>query len=276
MASNYQKSKQTPMTLNDLLQKAASHTWKSPRHHMIACAHVRDAIEIMGRPLLKDVNTEMVDNYVAVVSQDLRPASVNRKLSALRVLLKYAYDREWIQKLPKFTWMKEDNERIRWLTADEEKRLLELLPEDVSAFCEILIHTGMRRAELLYAQHEQIDGDYLRLWKTKTGKARSVPLSPRAKELVDKWLPFNLTETNIRCAWRKAKKQMGLEQDKDFVLHMLRHTTATRMLKTTGNLAVVQKMLGHAKIATTLRYAHVADDTLLDAVRLTAENAHRL
>jgi site-specific recombinase XerD len=63
---------------------------------------------------------------------------------------------------------------------------------------------------------------------------------------------------------------MGLEDDPNFVMHTLRHTTATRMLDTTGNIAVVQRMLGHAKIATTMRYAHVSDDALLSAVRQTS------
>jgi site-specific recombinase XerD len=64
---------------------------------------------------------------------------------------------------------------------------------------------------------------------------------------------------------------MGLADDRHFCLHMLRHTAATRVLDTTGRLEVVQKVLGHSKIATTQRYAHLSDATLLDAVRRTAE-----
>jgi site-specific recombinase XerD len=60
---------------------------------------------------------------------------------------------------------------------------------------------------------------------------------------------------------------MDLEDDEDFVLHALRHTAATRTLAKTGNLAMVQKLLGHRKIETTLRYAHISDDDLLAAVR---------
>ena len=155
--------------------------------------------------------------------------------------------------------------------------MLSLLPEDVSAFCEILIHTGMRRGELLGMQRDQIDGNYVRLWKTKNGKARSVPLSDRAKELIDQWIPFDLKVSRIRTEWLRAKKAMGLEDDKDFVLHMLRHTTATRMLDTTENIVAVQRMLGHSRLETTMRYAHLSDESLLDAVRRTtskhAQNA---
>ena len=260
-----------PQTLQELLDKAAPHLWKTRNHNAISYANIRDAIVILREPKLSDMTTAAIDEYTRVVSEDIRPSTVNRKLSSLHILLKYAYDREWLAKMPKFTWMKEDNERIRWLTEEEEIKLLAILPPEISAFCEILIHTGMRRDELRTMQRDQLNGDYARLWKTKNGKARSVPLSARARELMEQWVPFNLEVHTIRRAWVKAKIEMGLEHDSNFVLHTLRHTTATRMLESTGNIAVVQKMLGHSKIQTTMRYAHVSDEHLLDAVRLTTE-----
>jgi integrase len=96
-------------------------------------------------------------------------------------------------------------------------------------------------------------------------------MSQRAQVLIKDFLGDKPDVVRIHKEWLKAKKTMGLEKDKNFVLHILRHTTATRMLDTTGNIAVVQKMLGHAKITTTMRYAHIADDKLLEAVQATSE-----
>jgi integrase len=196
-------------------------------------------------------------------------------MAALHTLLKYAYDREWIEKLPKFSWQQEDNQRIRWLSPEEEAQLLSLLPPDLSAFCEILIHTGMRRGELLSLQPDQLDGDYARLWKTKTKTPRSVPLSPRAKELMEQWVPFDMKLSYINVEWNKARKAMGMEEDKNFVLHMLRHTTATRWLDATSNIALVQKVLGHSRLETTMRYAHTSDDQLLQGIGLVAQKYDR-
>lgn len=270
--SRFQRKKEVPVTLKQLLRYASDRLWGGKAYQRTAETNVWDACEILGDPKLTDIDSEMIAEYASVVSEGLSDATVNRKMMSLHTLLKFAYDREWIARVPKFEWRKEDNEYIRWLSKEEEQQLLTLLPERYAAFVEILIHTGMRRGELLSLKPDHVDGDYARLWKTKTKKARSVPLTDRAKELLQKHLPFDdMTPGTIRYEWDKVRKAMGMMEDKHFVLHMLRHTAATRVLDTTGRLEVVQKVLGHSKIATTMRYAHVSEPTLLDAIRRTAE-----
>lgn len=260
------------MSLLDLLYRAAPMLWSKHEHQKWSVKNVEDFFVTMGRPNVEDINTLMVDEYVHKLKQRLALASVNRKLNSLHKLLKWAVDRDMMEKMPKFNWQKEDNERVRWLSIEEEKQLLSLLPEEISAFCEILLLTGMRRDELRTMKRDQIDGDFARLWKTKTGKARSVPLTPRVKELMDKYVPFNLQKHTIYRAWKKAQKEMGLEHDEDFVLHTLRHTAATRLLDTSKNIVIVQRLLGHAKLTTTSRYAHLSDDLLLQSVNESATN----
>lgn len=268
--SLYNSRLDKPVTLRELYVKAHPILWKGAWAKTV-WTNLEEADEIMGRPKLADVNTAMIEDYKQVLSTIVAPATCNRKMNALHKLLKWAYQRDYITKMPVFPWNPEDNTRVRWLKPEEEKQLFSLLRPDIAAFCEILMHTGLRRSELLNLKPEHIDGDYARIWKTKTGKPRSVPLNDRAKELCKQWLPLDIPRMTLHTHWLKAKKAMGLEHDKDFVLHMLRHTAATRMLDATGNIAVVSKLLGHAKITTTSRYAHVADEQLLEAVRLTAK-----
>jgi len=255
------------MQMKELIRQYCKLGKGSYKYQLAVSANLNHACTFLGNPDICMINTSSIDQYTGHLKVTLKPASVNRKLTNLHSLLKYAYDREMIVKMPKFSWEKEDNEKIRWVSTQEEQELLQALPEVTSAFCEILIHTGMRRGELLSITPANIDGDYIRLWKTKTGKARSVPMSPRAKALVAKYVPFTLSEQQITRDWNAVKGSMGLKDDPNFVLHTLRHTTATRMLQRTGNIAIVQKMLGHAKITTTMRYAHIADEQLLQAVQ---------
>lgn len=268
--TRYNSSLEKPATLRQLYTKAYPILWKGAWAKSV-WTNLEEADEIMGRPKLEDVNTALVEDYKHTIGQLVAPATVNRKMVCLHKLLKWAYQREYIARMPVFPWNKEDNTRVRWLKPEEEEQLFKLLPPAISAFCEILVHTGMRRGELLRLKPEDIDGNYARLWVTKSGKPRSVPLNDRAMELCKQWLPFTFTQFVLNYEWNKAREAMGLADDRDFVLHMLRHTAATRMLDATGNIAVVSKLLGHAKITTTSRYAHIADDQLLEAVRLTAK-----
>jgi integrase len=74
-------------------------------------------------------------------------------------------------------------------------------------------------------------------------------------------LPF--TKTGWRKTWATILKNKEIT---DFRWHDLRHTSATWTLRATRNIALVQKMLGHADIASTQRYAHVMDEELRDGV----------
>lgn len=255
------------MKMSEVIQKYNRTITGTIKYQLTVNSNLKKACVFFGNPDISEINTGMVDDYICQLKKANKPSTVNRVVCNLHSLLKYAYDRELMDKLPKFSWQKEDNERVRWLAPEEEAKLLSLLPEQTAAFCEVLLHTGMRRGELLSLTKDNVDGDYIRLWKTKNGKARSVPMSKRAKELVNQYVPFTLTVSQINRDWNKARKEMGLEHDADFVLHTLRHTTATRMLQRTGNIAIVQRMLGHAKIQTTMRYAHISDQQLLAAVQ---------
>ena len=63
--------------------------------------------------------------------------------------------------------------------------------------------------------------------------------------------------------WRATLNAAGIP---DFRFHDLRHTFATRLLRKTGNLKLVSRLLGHTTVETTTRYAHVLDDDLQNAM----------
>lgn len=261
----------TPTTLSELLRIAGRALWRGKAYELTAYRNVEHFIKVVSDLPLHAVKTTTIDDFVDEVRGSIKDSTVNRKLTNVHSILKYAHDREWIQKMPKFSWHSEEDGRIRWITPDEETQMFALLVEwdeiEVARFIRVALDTGMRRSELLNLQSKDVDGPWVRLWVNKTKKARSVPLTEEAQELLAQGLPFDVTEYKLRLVWNRLKESMGLEDDEDFVLHALRHTRATRTLAKTGNLAMVQKLLGHRKIETTLRYAHISDDDLLSAVR---------
>lgn len=259
--------KDQPETLLDLYLKARG-VWAGKASEALNCANVEEIAEILGNPKIHEITTVVLDQLADELNIGRTGSTVNKKLSSLSMMLRYAYHREWIDKMPMVPWREASRTRLRWLKGNEEAQLLCQLPDDVRAFCTILLDTGMRRGELLKVTKENLDGDFIRLWpnQTKTKRERSIPLSPRAKLLAHQWIPFKLNLNKIRWSWDKAKSGMGLANDKDFVLHTLRHTAATRMLEATNNLALVKDMLGHSNIQTTIKYAHTNPQQLLEAV----------
>ena len=77
-----------------------------------------------------------------------------------------------------------------------------------------------------------------------------------------------ITKEGFKTEWRRSLHRSGVE---NFRFHDTRHTAATRTLRT-GNLKVVQQMLGHENIATTAKYAHA----MVDDMRAAMEAANSI
>jgi integrase len=271
-----------PKTLSQLLVKAAPMLWDADKHGILSQKKVQWIVNECGDVRLDNIPADLVDRVVLKLRKaDKAPGTVNRYLSALHAVLGWGAKpgRRYVPVMPEFSWQDEDEGRIRWLTPDEEHRLIATLRalgeprwakriqppdcwEEVADFCIVAIDTGCRLSELLSAQPDQLDGKWLRLWKTKNGKPRSVPLSDRAQAILATRLPWRIRTHQLRYAWNKAKLAMGLSQDGEFVFHALRHTRATRLVEMGVNLRVIQQFMGHRAIQTTLRYAHVSDEML--------------
>lgn len=261
-----------PENLMGLLRRAAPVIWKGKAAERTMCRNVEEAAEIMGNPKLSEINTSLIDQYKLVIASHLAPGTVNYKMANLHRILKFGYEREWIDRMPKFENMQVHNEREKVYTEEEVMRVLSFLREkgrdEAADYFEVLYLTGMRRGELLKSNASQIQGNWLVLKAkdTKTKKSRRVPLNDRALELLKARLPFTLCANSFLNHWNEARDAMGYKDDPEFVPHVLRHTRATMALSKTRNLVVVQRLLGHSTVKTTQRYAKVLDDDLMDAV----------
>jgi integrase len=142
----------------------------------------------------------------------------------------------------------------------------------------LLALTGARKAEVLKARWEHVDFErrFLTVPRAKSGQRRHVVLSdaalavlrlqPRAAGQVFVFPSARLPGTpieGVRTVWARVKAAAGLPADTR--LHDLRHTFASMCVNGNVPLYNVSKLLGHSSQATTTRYAHLRDDTLLEA-----------
>ena len=227
----------------------------------------------------------------------LKKTTQNYYLIALRSFLNYFANRD-ISSLPaeKIKLAKDKNERIvNFLNLEQIEKLLDV--PDVStligsrnrAILEVLFSTGLRVAELVSLNKEQIK------LKTETkdleisvigkgGRIRTVFFSQRATEWLKKYLETrNDKEKSLFINYQGGKPGARLTVrsierlvKKYTVLaglplitspHTLRHSFATDLLTQGVDLRLVQEFLGHRNIATTQIYAHVTDKRLRDVHR---------
>lgn len=103
---------------------------------------------------------------------------------------------------------------------------------------------------------------------TKSGKVRSVPISPELQAfLIEHWKRHGQCCKAI-TSFRRALARTTIDLPRGQASHGLRHTFASHFIQNGGNILTLQKILGHSSLAMTMRYAHLAPDHLVDAVRL--------
>lgn len=212
-------------------------------------------------------------------------STVNRKMSNLSTALEVAILQGWIDAKPRIPRRQEGKHRIRWMTEEEEARTLAKCHQlglfDLADFIVVALDTGFRRGELLdFASRDLINGQLvLHAGSTKNDEARSVPATDRVMEVLKRrssmLYPFRacLPIHILRRQWDLVKMHLGMEEDTQWIVHMLRHTCASRLVQRGVPLAVVQKWMGHKEIATTLRYAHLAPDNFNEALQKLQQKA---
>lgn len=231
--------------------------------------------------------TEMVVRFKATKKTPISPATVNRELACLKTLFNKAeewgrIDKNPIRAVRKF---KEKNSQERILTAEEAKRLLESASEAIRPVLVVALNTGMRRSEILGLKWSNVDltRGYLFIEESKSGRSRKIPMNGAVMEAFmrlphkSEFVFFNPetgnhildVKTAFHAACRRAKKDPNDEKDLGIVglrFHDLRHTAASKMIEAGVDLVTVSKILGHASIQMTMRYAHPTPENMRLAV----------
>lgn len=258
-----------PLTLKEAIGQSQGILWAGQETEGRSFRKLAIMSDIVGPDMaLEEFDANTVDKIVRHLQDNGRSdGTINRYLSAVSAFLGFCKRRKLYKaELPELEWRDEDQGRIRWITYSEERQLMELLPAPYSTIVYIAIRTGLRAAELLSLKPDQVEPRWIHLWKTKNGLSRSVPINDELYKLLTALVYSGFPGYfQLRDQWQKARKAMGLDDDDTFVFHACRHTYATRAIQAGVNIRVLQRLMGHKTINTTLRYAHVDDKTLSDA-----------
>lgn len=277
-------------TLGALLDYTEREHWRNnPKisEPETAVRNARFAVEFFGRnTLVKTITKEEMQRLVKhEVAQGRSYATADRRLASLSKMLAVAVEKGVIPRKPPIPLTNDTGERLRYLTKDEARALLQLWRDwqqpDLYAFTVFGLHTGARLESLLQVKWKQFgpglatvmftNGDTSRSATVdslatrrsdKKSKVRTLKLSPvtiAALEDMRSRYPGSTgpfmhmkKDGHLRTMWDKMQAYFGWD---DVVIHTLRHTCATWMLEQTGDLVKVKDWLGHLRIETTLKYA---------------------
>jgi integrase/recombinase XerC len=212
----------------------------------------------------------------------LSAKSLQRELSTLRSLYRYLLRERLVISNPAQGVRAPKVQRKLPVTLDADQ-LAQLLdnPENDSlalrdfAIMELFYSSGLRLSELASIDLGQIDMDDAALMVTGKGnKTRVVPVGSQARQAIQRWMKIRgavaketepalfvsqrgsrLSQRAIQQRLSHWSKQLNLPQQ--IHPHMLRHSFATHLLESSGDLRAVQELLGHADISTTQIYTHL-------------------
>jgi integrase len=244
----------------------------------------------------RDIERLMVDVGLGHVRGEATPRTrggihaAARTVGLLGGIFTFAVERDLLRANPvRGVKRYKDNRRDRFLSPAELARLGDVLtqletdggdPRHLNII-RLLALTGARKNEIARLRWSEIDREHglLRLSDSKTG-AKITRLGTAALELI-KSLPPNGSPWvfpdrrhperpigNLDWAWVGIRKRAGLD---DVRIHDLRHSFASAGLAGGEGLPLIGKLLGHSHIATTSRYAHLADDPLRAAADRISE-----
>ena len=286
LLSGTKDQKVSKLLLQDAIEQVYDQKWSRNKDGMGSYRRARLLMEHMGNVVLSSVGGEQVDNLIRKLEgTGVESSTINRYLATLKTIFKHHNLPTDFIKLRK----ENNNSRIRVISKQEELTILELLRgagsrgkrpyyTDVADLIACLCDTGCRLSELLkdftYKQNVNFDTNMISLFVTKSGKPRSIPMTTRCRKIMEQRYqinpvrPFTLSKHEAERAWQWVRAEMGLEGDREFVIHCAtRHTFASRLLNKNVALPVIRDLLGHSSVLITERvYAHLCASKLVQAV----------
>ena len=282
---------------------------------------IKTLCSFFGIRLIKDITTEGLTDYKLwrlkndsdLIGRPVKITTVNRELSVMRKMMRFAYGKGWILKdiffNAKVIDVSAEIERKRLLSSDEEVRLLAACQGEreiiykrkwkgreqeitatvsvdnphLKAMIILALDSGMRRGEIFKLRWQDFDFDngiiQIVGTHTKTERERIAPLSQRAKDELEKIKPITEGENpfpfcDIKRSFATAKRLAKID---DLHFHDLRRTAITRWLQNGTPLAFAGKFAGHSQLQTTMKHYIATDNNMIQELneKMNWLNSHK-
>ena len=251
-------------------------------------------LSFFGELNLDKITPELISRYRAKrLGDGVKLQTVIYELALLSHAFSFAQrEWKWVRENPMkhVRIPRQDNKIERWLTYDEQARLLPCCEDWLKQIVLFALNTGMRMHEILELTWKHVDlaRRTVTVIETKNKEKKTLPLNDDAVDVLRKVLAMNrilnlegyvftlrgnqLKKGQLQYYFGKAVKVSGIAPCR---FHDLRHSFATRLVQEGVDLYKVSKLLGHKDIKTTQRYAHHYPESLRSAVDILGETDRR-
>jgi len=276
-------------TFKDLIEKYLkeySATNKAASSHKRDQSLTDHLLEVFRDYYLPDITTAMIADYkVKRRDEKASPRTINYELTLMSHAFNIAIrEWEWIKDNPVRNVRKEriNNHIERWLTQDEEERLLKVSPRWLQKIIVFAINTGLRQSEILDLKWSQVDmaRRTITILEQKNRCIDTLPVDETAMDVLRERQRDGLPECNLvfpgqngtrilnRNLFRAFNVATGRAEIDRFRFHDLRHTFATRLVQNGVGIYEVQKLGRWKNSSMVMRYAHHNSDSLRPAIEM--------
>lgn len=220
--------------------------------------------------LLREIDRDTIKLLAAKKAAEASKTTANRYLALIRAIFRRAVKEwEWLPHAPYVRLWPEPSRRVRWITPEQARTLMQELPSHLVHPMIFALSTGLRQSNVVTLKWENVDIKRRVAWvyadQVKNGEDLHISLNDAAMSVIyaRRWMhrefvftyqgkPMQRLSTR---AWYKAMERAGIQ---NFRWHDLRHTWASWLVQKGVPLYAVQEMGGWKTASMVRRYAHLA------------------
>jgi integrase len=179
----FEKQEPQERTLAELLDRYASEHAARRANHRRELTSIKNLTGFFGNPRLDHITPKLIVAYKNKRYTDgVKPATINRELATLKKAFNLARrEWEWCTENPvcRVSMERENNTRGRWLTMEEEQRLLQTISPRLRDLIIFALNTGMRMGEILALTWAGVDlfRRTVTVFRSKNGERRTIPIN---------------------------------------------------------------------------------------------------
>ena len=244
-------------------------------------------LPFFGKKRLDEISSLDIEKFKAQQLKKVNAKTINNQMGTLAKCLKTAIEWEELDKMPLIKPLRCDPEDFDYLTEEESRRLLDSAHEPYYGAILLALHTGMRIGELMALSWESIDfrNRHVTVKKTfsagiitstKSNRIRYVPMTQDVFDYLNSRSPREgfvfKGQDDIRfrpeCSRTTLQDICKRANLRNIGWHKLRHTFASHLAEKGVSMTAIKELMGHSDIKTIMRYAHLGQHALKDAIKV--------